>query len=92
VTATDPRRTGRSARGYTPRITDQLARAGIARANPAEHVTEEDLDATLAVNLNGTFLTSQAAGRVMIGQGSGKIINIGSRRARSRCPENRSTA
>jgi NAD(P)-dependent dehydrogenase (short-subunit alcohol dehydrogenase family) len=52
--------------------------AGIAPGNPAEDVREEDLDATLAVNLKGTFLASQAAGRVMIGQGSGKIINIGS--------------
>src|SRR6202046_5388852 len=52
--------------------------AGIAPGNPAEDVTEEDLDATLAINLKGTFLASQAAGRVMIGQRSGTIINIGS--------------
>jgi NAD(P)-dependent dehydrogenase (short-subunit alcohol dehydrogenase family) len=52
--------------------------AGIAPRNPAEEVREEDLDATLAVNLKGTFLASQAAGRVMIGQGHGRIINIGS--------------
>ena len=52
--------------------------AGIAPRNPAEDVREEDLDATLAVNLKGTFLASQAAGRVMIRQGSGTIINIGS--------------
>ncbi|TVY99933.1 SDR family oxidoreductase [Trebonia kvetii] len=52
--------------------------AGIAPQNRAEDVREEDLDATLAVNLKGTFLASQAAGRVMIGQGSGRIISIGS--------------
>jgi NAD(P)-dependent dehydrogenase (short-subunit alcohol dehydrogenase family) len=52
--------------------------AGIAPGNPAEDVREEDLDATLAVNVKGTFLASQAAGRVMIAQGSGTIINIGS--------------
>jgi NAD(P)-dependent dehydrogenase (short-subunit alcohol dehydrogenase family) len=52
--------------------------AGIAPGNPAEDVTEEDLDATLAVNVKGTFLASQAAGRIMISQGSGKIISIGS--------------
>jgi len=52
--------------------------AGIAPGNPAEDVQEEDLDATLAVNLKGTFLASQAAGRVMIGQRYGRIINIGS--------------
>src|SRR3984885_12398622 len=52
--------------------------AGIAPGNPAQDVREEDLDATLAVNVKGTFLASQAAGRVMIRQGSGKIVNIGS--------------
>jgi len=52
--------------------------AGIAPQNPAEDVLEEDLDATLAVNLKGTFLASQAAGRVMIRQGYGRIINVGS--------------
>jgi len=52
--------------------------AGIAPRNPAEDVREEDLDATLAVNVKGTFLASQAAGRVMIGQRSGRIISIGS--------------
>jgi NAD(P)-dependent dehydrogenase (short-subunit alcohol dehydrogenase family) len=52
--------------------------AGIAPGNPAEDVREDDLDATLAVNLKGTFLASQAAGRVMIGQGYGRIVNVGS--------------
>jgi NAD(P)-dependent dehydrogenase (short-subunit alcohol dehydrogenase family) len=52
--------------------------AGIAPGNPAEDVREEDLDATLAVNVKGTFLVSQAVGRVMIKQGYGRIINIGS--------------
>lgn len=52
--------------------------AGIAPRNPAEHVREEDFDATLAVNLKGTFFASQAAGRVMIRQGYGRIINVGS--------------
>jgi NAD(P)-dependent dehydrogenase (short-subunit alcohol dehydrogenase family) len=52
--------------------------AGIAPGNPAEEFLEEDLDATLAINLKGTFLASQAAGRVMIRQGSGRIINMGS--------------
>ena len=43
-----------------------------------ENVREEDFDFTLAVNLKGTFFTSQAAGRVMIGQNYGRIINLGS--------------
>jgi NAD(P)-dependent dehydrogenase (short-subunit alcohol dehydrogenase family) len=52
--------------------------AGIAPENPAENVREEDFDLTLAVNLKGTFFTSQAAGRIMIRQKRGRIINIGS--------------
>ncbi len=46
--------------------------------NLAEDVREADFDATVAVNLKGTFFTSQAAGRVMIRQGYGRIITIGS--------------
>jgi NAD(P)-dependent dehydrogenase (short-subunit alcohol dehydrogenase family) len=53
--------------------------AGIAPGNPAEDVTESDFDATVAVNLKGTFFASQAAGRRMIEQGSGgRIVNLGS--------------
>jgi len=52
--------------------------AGLGPANPAEHVTESDFDLTLAVNVKGTFFASQAAGRVMIGQGHGRIINLSS--------------
>jgi NAD(P)-dependent dehydrogenase (short-subunit alcohol dehydrogenase family) len=60
------------------RIDILVNNAGIAPENPAEDVREEDFDATLAVNLKGTFFTSQAAGRVMIRQKRGKIINMGS--------------
>ena len=52
--------------------------AGIAPDNFAEKVTEKDFDATLAVNLKGTFFASQAAGRVMIRQKYGRIINMSS--------------
>ena len=52
--------------------------AGVGPENPAEAVREEDFDLTLAVNLKGTFFASQAAGRVMIRQGQGRIINLGS--------------
>jgi NAD(P)-dependent dehydrogenase (short-subunit alcohol dehydrogenase family) len=52
--------------------------AGLAPGNPAENVREEDFDLTLAVNLKGTFFASQAAGRVMIKQKHGRIINLGS--------------
>lgn len=52
--------------------------AGVAPENPAENVRQEDFDYTLAVNLSGTFFSSQAAGRVMIGQRRGRIINMSS--------------
>jgi NAD(P)-dependent dehydrogenase (short-subunit alcohol dehydrogenase family) len=52
--------------------------AGIALGSPAEEVAEADFDQMLAVNLKGTFFTSQAAGRVMIAQGYGRIVNLGS--------------
>ncbi len=52
--------------------------AGVAPGNPVENVREEDFDLTLAVNLKGTFFASQAAGRVMIRQQSGCIINMSS--------------
>src|ERR1035437_7438952 len=52
--------------------------AGIAPDNLAENVTEKDFDQTLAINLKGTFFASQAAGRIMIRQKRGCIINMGS--------------
>jgi NAD(P)-dependent dehydrogenase (short-subunit alcohol dehydrogenase family) len=45
---------------------------------PAEDVSIEDFDATVELNLRGTFFTSQAAGRVMIAQGGGRIVNLSS--------------
>lgn len=60
------------------RIDILINNAGIAPENPAEKVREEDFDATLAVNLKGTFFASQAAGRVMLKQRKGTIINMSS--------------
>jgi NAD(P)-dependent dehydrogenase (short-subunit alcohol dehydrogenase family) len=60
------------------RIDILVNNAGIAPENPAENVREEDFDATLAVNLKGTFFASQAVGRVMIRQQKGTIINMSS--------------
>lgn len=52
--------------------------AGLAPDNLAENVREEDFDLTVAINLKGTFFASQAAGRVMIRQNYGRIINMSS--------------
>jgi len=52
--------------------------AGLGPENPAEDVREDDFDLTVAVNVKGTFFASQAAGRAMIRQGSGRIVNLSS--------------
>jgi NAD(P)-dependent dehydrogenase (short-subunit alcohol dehydrogenase family) len=52
--------------------------AGLGPENLAVDVTEADFDLTMAVNVKGLFFASQAAGRVMIGQGSGRIVNLSS--------------
>lgn len=52
--------------------------AGIFRTSPAEDTNPGDWDAVLGVNLKGQLLCAREAGRRMIKQGSGKIINISS--------------
>lgn len=52
--------------------------AGIEPTASILEMDEAIWDKTLAVNLKGTFLCSQAAGRVMKAQGSGVIVNIAS--------------
>lgn len=64
--------------GHFGRVDILVNNAGIGTPNPAELVTEQDFDDTLAVNLKGTFFTAQAVGKMMIEQGGGRIINIGS--------------
>ncbi len=52
--------------------------AGIAIKGTALDYAEEDWDRIIAVNLKGTFLPMQVAGRHMAARGSGKIINLAS--------------
>lgn len=52
--------------------------AGIIRRAPAIDFSEADWDDVLDINLKAAFFLSQAAARVMIPQGRGKIINIAS--------------
>ncbi|HEY8871019.1 MAG TPA: glucose 1-dehydrogenase [Candidatus Limnocylindrales bacterium] len=52
--------------------------AGLGPRAAAEDVTEENFDLTIEVNLKGLFFASQAAGRVMIGQGYGRIVSLSS--------------
>ena len=52
--------------------------AGIIRRADAVDFTEADWDAVIDTNLKSVFFLSQAAGRHMIAQGWGRIINIAS--------------
>lgn len=52
--------------------------AGIIRRNPAEDFAIEDWRAVLDTNVSGAFALSQAAGRRMIAQRHGRIVNIAS--------------
>ncbi|USI71922.1 2-dehydro-3-deoxy-D-gluconate 5-dehydrogenase KduD [Sphingomonas morindae] len=52
--------------------------AGIIRRADAVDFTEADWDAVIDTNLKSLFFLCQAAGRHMIAQGSGRIINIAS--------------
>ena len=60
------------------RIDILVNNAGIAPENYIEHVTEEDFDYTIDVNLKGMFFTTQAVGKLMIQQQSGTIVNLSS--------------
>ncbi|MQR87634.1 SDR family oxidoreductase [Bacillus megaterium] len=52
--------------------------AGIQRRSPAVDFAEEDWEAVINVNLKTVWLLCQQAGRQMLKQGSGKIINMAS--------------
>jgi 2-deoxy-D-gluconate 3-dehydrogenase len=52
--------------------------AGLGANHPAEDITEADWDDMMSVNLRGLFFCCQAAGRLMLEQGSGRVINMSS--------------
>lgn len=52
--------------------------AGITNPGWAADMTEESFDRVVSINLKGTFLCCQAAGRHMIEAGRGAIVNLGS--------------
>jgi NAD(P)-dependent dehydrogenase (short-subunit alcohol dehydrogenase family) len=58
------------------RIDILVNNAGIAIFKPFLELTQNDWDITMAVNMRGAFLFSQGVAKVMIGQGSGTIVNI----------------
>jgi len=60
------------------RIDILINNAGVSWGAPVENMTLEQWNKVIETNLTGTFLFSQAAGKVMIRQRRGKIINIAS--------------
>ena len=72
-------------RNVIPTIADAMGdvdilvnNAGFARRGSAENLAEKNWDKVIEINLTAPFLLSQAAGRIMLKKGKGKIINIGS--------------
>ena len=66
-----------SALGKFGRVDVLVNNAGIFSPKPFLDVDEADLDRYYAINLKGTYFTSQAAIPAMQAQGGGTIINVG---------------
>jgi len=60
------------------RIDVLVNNAGLGHAHAALEVTESDWDDMMSVNQRGVFFCSQAAARIMIPHGGGRIVNISS--------------
>jgi len=60
------------------RIDILINNAGVSWGAPVEDMTLEQWNKVIETNLTGTFLCSQAVGRVMIRQRRGNIINVAS--------------
>ncbi|HEV7698807.1 MAG TPA: 2-dehydro-3-deoxy-D-gluconate 5-dehydrogenase KduD [Pyrinomonadaceae bacterium] len=60
------------------RVDILINNAGMIRRSPAVDFSEADWSDVIEVNLSSVFRLAQAAGRHMVEQGSGKIVNIAS--------------
>ena len=63
---------------YFGRLDILVNNAGTIRRAPAVEYSEADWDLVIQVNLTSVFSLSQLAGKQMIDQGGGKIVNIAS--------------
>lgn len=64
--------------GEFGRVDVLVNNAGISAIQPAEETSLADWRRVLEVNLTGPFLTCREFGRVMLRQGEGSIVNVGS--------------
>ncbi|MFZ5919202.1 MAG: 2-dehydro-3-deoxy-D-gluconate 5-dehydrogenase KduD [Chloroflexota bacterium] len=64
--------------GELGRLDILVNNAGIIRRAPVLEFSEAYWDDVIQINLKALFFLSQAAGRVMVAQGGGKIINVAS--------------
>ena len=67
-----------AARSRFGRIDILVNNAGTSWGAPVEEMRLEHWNKVIQTNLTGTFLCSQAVGKVMLQQGRGKIINLAS--------------
>lgn len=78
--------TGRAeTKGVIPAVLEKMGdvnilvnSSGICPRSPAKDYPESDWDAALEIDLSASFILAQAAGRIMLEKGAGKIINIAS--------------
>ena len=59
-------------------ISVALNAAGIANANPAEDMEEDQWQTMIDINLTGLFFSCQAEAKAMLANGKGSIVNIAS--------------
>jgi len=65
-------------RDHFGRLDIAVNNAGLGFNHAALDVTERGWDEMMAVNLRGVFFCCQAAGRIMLDQGYGRIVNMSS--------------
>lgn len=74
--ATDVQRLIERATASFPRLDILINNAGVAVEKLFADITEEEWRRVVETNLHGTFLCAQAAGKQMLQQGGGRIINV----------------
>lgn len=75
---TDVQNVAESAQEWFGHIDILVNAAGIPMVGPSIELPLENWQRAMDINLTGSFLCCQAIGRVMVAQGSGAVINIGS--------------